>query len=353
MLRFVHAFRGLAMALVVLSHGKLLVVWQTPLTPWQAGVRSLIEGADIPFWFIAGFLFQHRIANYRYRPYLWSRARHVALPYLVCSVPALAHAWVFRYGVFEAFDTASWEQLTWGLLHSLLTANHLFVPYWFIPTILVLYLVAPLLAAIDRYPRLYGLLPPALVAGALVHLSMFYLDVFRDAVSVLPVYLLGMAVSRNHAEVLPLLRRHRHSLLAAGLLLGAAGIAIEHPERLMSAHMLSTENGVLDYAYLQKTLLSLWAFERLAHWDSSVDLDASRLYRALARIADLSFGIFFVHMYLVLFVIAPALARLQLEIDAGLIPVLGLGGICVAGSYGVVIVVKRATGRYSRYVIGC
>jgi peptidoglycan/LPS O-acetylase OafA/YrhL len=77
MLRYVHAFRGLAIALVVVSHAKLVVGWSDPLTPSEAVLKALIEGADIPFWFIAGFLFQHMSGRFNYGPYLWARARNV------------------------------------------------------------------------------------------------------------------------------------------------------------------------------------------------------------------------------------------------------------------------------------
>lgn len=353
MLQFIHRFRGLAIFWVVLAHAKLMVVWSQPASAWERSIRAVIEGGDIPFVFISGFLFQYGAARFRYGPYLRGRARGVLLPYLVCSLPVLTHAYVFRYGLFEGRQRAFAPEMIPALLHSLVTAQHMFVPYWFIPTIAVLYLLAPLWLAIDRRPRLYALLPPLLVAGSMLHLSMLYLDVLRDALDVLPVYLLGMAVSRHREWVLAALRRSRGVLLASGALLFAADVAFGDGVRIASATAFSTEHGLIDLPYLQKVILSLWAFERLASREEQQQTGALPAERLLARLADRSFGIFLAHMYVLNFLVRPALLRFTGLPAAGWLPIFGLTALYLGITWGLVELAKRICGPLSRDLIGC
>ncbi|WP_420804924.1 acyltransferase family protein [Pacificimonas flava] len=119
-------------------------------------VDTICNQASIYFFFIAGFLFQFLSPRYETRRYLKQKFRTVIMPYLIMSVPALL---VFtlvtqREGVWSWFyDLAIWEQI--GLF--LLTGKHL-APLWFVPTITLFYLAAPLLVRGDRARWMYFLI---------------------------------------------------------------------------------------------------------------------------------------------------------------------------------------------------
>jgi surface polysaccharide O-acyltransferase-like enzyme len=352
-LDFVHLFRGGAIALVVLAHAKLAVAWPEPLTLAARMLRALIEGGDIPFFFIAGFVFQYSSRNFAYGPYLKSRLRFVVLPYLFCSLPVLLHAFVFRYGVFENAEARGALPVLADLAHSLLTAHHMFVPLWFIPTIVVLYLLAPVLLWIDRHPRAYAALPLALLAGATLHVSPLYEDVVRDAANVLPVYALGMAVCRYRTAVFAVLRRAPLAWLALLLGLFAAEVALGSPGRFASLRPFSEEGGLVDFSYLQKTLLSLLALERLDRAGPALSAAKRRIEGVFVRLADLSFGIFFGHVYVLNFAVRPALSHFLRVPNASALSLLAIGVAYLSLTTGLVLVVKRMLAENSRTLIGC
>jgi surface polysaccharide O-acyltransferase-like enzyme len=349
----VHLFRGGSIALVVLAHAKLAVTWPEPTTIDSRLLRALIEGGDIPFFFLAGFLFQFTSAGFSYGPYLASRFRNVVLPYLFCSAPILLHAYVFRYGVFEGFASRSSLSIAADLLESLLTAQHMFVPLWFIPTIVVLYGLSPALLWIDRRPGLYAGVPLALVVGSMLHLAPLYHNVLRDAADVLPVFVFGMAVSHHRAAVFAALRRR--PLVAPSLLLAllAAEVAFGPSGRFASVSAFSPENGPIDLSYLQKALLSLIAFERLEQAGPAHSLVREGVERAFARLGDLSFGIFFFHMYVLDFAMRPVLSRFLGIPRASALAVATIGIVCLTATTGLVLFAKRVLAGRSRVMIGC
>jgi surface polysaccharide O-acyltransferase-like enzyme len=282
-----------------------------------------------------------------------SRWKNVIAPYLFCSIPALLHAFVFRYGVFENVAARSPLDVAADLGFSLVTAQHMFVPFWFIPTITLLYLAAPALLWIDRRPKLYALVPVALVVGSMVHLSPLYLDVVRDAADVLPVYVAGMALHRFQAEVFGALRRFPLRAPLAVVALTLAEVAFGEPGRFSSRAPFSTEGGVLDFGYLQKALLSLWVLERLEAWRPAAAGVGRVAGAALGRLADLSFGVFFGHMYVQSFLLVPAMRALSLAPRAGWLGVVAIGVAVLAATTALIVIAKRVLGARSRVLIGC
>ena len=353
-LEYVRLFRGASIALVVIAHAKLAMTWPAPLDDPARLLRALIEGGDIPFFLVAGYLFRLSAERgFRYGPYLVGRWKNVIVPYLFCSIPALLHAFVFRYGVFENLSARRPLDVAAELGLSLLTAQHMFVPFWFIPTIALLYVAAPALLWIDRRPRLYALVPVAVVVGSMLHLSPLYRDVVRDAADVLPVYVAGMALHRFQAEVFGALRRFPLRLPLAIVALTLGEVAFGEPGRFASQQPFSTEGGVLDFGYLQKALLSLWVLERLEAWRPAAAGLGRAASAALGRLADLSFGVFFGHMYVQSFLLVPALRALSLAPRASWLGVATIGLTVLVSTTALIALAKRVLGPRSRILIGC
>lgn len=349
----VHAFRGVAIIAVVLAHVRFLADWPEADTAYTHALRSVLEGGTVLFVFIAGLLFQRQARKFRYGDYLRRKVERVILPYLVCSLPALAHSFVFRYGVFADRDELSAPRLAGRLAWSLLTAHHMFVPLWFIPAITVVYLLAPALLALDRHPRWYALVPFLIVAAAFMHLSHLYLSPLHDAANILPAYLLGMLVAHHEGKARVLLHRARHALLAAAAALVLVDVLLGQGGRLASRAPFSTEHGVFDATMLQKVFVTLWLYAQLAHrYAARPSFVDGRSYRALSRLADASFGIFFLHMYVVDFLLAPLRRRWLPELPVSLPLLVAVAALCLALTYALVRGVQRLAGRRSQYLIG-
>jgi len=361
-LEYIHRFRGIAILLVVVSHAKLFFVWPDPSAASVRLLMSLIEGGTVPFLFIAGFLFQHLSQRFDYGRYLRTKAKFVLLPYLLGSLPVLVHSYIYSYGVYLGRDGWSWWRVFGMAAHGLVTGRHMFIPFWFIPTILIIYLLAPVFLAIDRQPKLYWSLPVLLVAGSLMHLSTLYLNVWQDTANMIPIYLLGMAVSRFREPALAAIGKYGRLLLIAVIALIVGDVLSGQGGRVQSALPFSPEHGIVDFTYLQKILLSLWMLQFLARREESAPAATPFWWRAADRLADLSFGMFFFHMYVKGYLLDPLakrLSHLPLARWFSHLPLthwlqfLAVSAVFFLVTLLVVSLAKWAAGKYSRYLMGC
>ena len=273
----IHIYRGIAIILIVCAHTVPSLDWsQHPFL--GRFIDAIANQSSIFFFYIAGYLFQHLSKNFNYRKYLSQKAKTVILPYLILSIPALIvfTTWVQREGVWPWFYTLPvWNQI----LLFLLTGKHL-IPLWFVPSISLLYLAAPLFLLIDRRaPRLYWIILPLFLLSVYIGRSHF-VNPFGPALYLLPTYLLGMAFShyRSRAELLVTKAKVWLPLVILTLfgLLGSTLSWSEPPYYFMVA----------------KAPAALLLTVALKRWYGIFG-------NKLDYIAHISFGIFFVHAYFI------------------------------------------------------
>jgi surface polysaccharide O-acyltransferase-like enzyme len=276
--QYIHVFRAIAIILIVTAH-------TLPSLDWSANPRlgrvldGLANEASIFFFFIAGYLFQHLSRSWSYGPYLLQKLKTVIAPYLLLSIPAL---FIFtqltqRTGMWSWFySIPEWQQV--GLF--LLTGKHL-APLWFVPTITLFYLAAPLFIWIDRrMPRLYWLVLPLWL------LSLYLgrdgpMGPVNKAIYLLPVYALGMAFSHHREQAQALVGRYWPLLLLVTAA-GFAGYVLQAPQPPQYLMLMKFPACLLMVHLLLKT----------HHWFG----------HRLDYIAHVSFGIFFVHAYFISFI---------------------------------------------------
>lgn len=351
-LGYIHAFRGVAILIVLLGHARLLMPWpELRESPWSLRLLStLVEGGTVPFIFIAGYLFQHLAANFEYGRFLRTKLKNVVVPYVVVALPILAHAFVFRSGMYAERDAMGLGEVVLAGAGSLLNARHAFVPYWFIPMICLVFLAAPALLAIDQKPRLYFGLLFAIPAAALLHRSELHANPLQDAAHLVPVYVLGMLMSRYREAGLRAVARYRNHLIVFMVGMVALEIALGQGGSVQS-QAFSPANGWVDFNFLQKVALSLLMLEFLARKEPVLREKRRRIWGALSTLANISFGIFFLHIFINLFV-APLLFKALGTPEATPLNYLLLSGVYVPLAVGLTLAARRLSGRYSRVLIG-
>ena len=334
-LRHVHLLRGIAIILVIGAHCWPAFGWTKSQT---AGVLLVFDNVTVLFMFISGLLFQHLSANFRYRAYLRHRLSIIVLPYMVVSIPAVLMAvfvthrtdiwpWVYRM--------PAWEEI----LFFLLTGKHL-APLWFIPMMTLFIFAAPLFIWIDRKNLYPVLVPVTLALSVLLGRDSVpgLWNVFGKALFMLPAYLAGMFFSRHRAMLEAWSERNRGLLLATLVVLSFAILLQFFPAR--------------DLAILQKLVLAVLLLAALKQ------LRIPKLMEgALAKIADLSFAIYFVHGY-VITASRISYATLLGDPTASSIFPPSLTGmvldmiVVLTVSVGLVVVARGFLGRHSRMIIG-
>ncbi|MBX3707363.1 MAG: hypothetical protein KF911_12100 [Pseudomonadales bacterium] len=183
--------------------------------------------------------------------------------------------------------------------------------------------------------------------GALLHRSWLYANPLQNALHMLPVYLLGMLASRYASEVLALCQRYGHALLLLTGILIAIELSLDRGGHIMS-DAFSFEHGVVDWNYLHKAVLSVWLLGFMYQVNGTLQRWEG-FYAFLSRVADLSFGIFFLHIYLNLFILPRLIDFPELNWPGYLL----VTPLYFLVAYGITEVAKRVTGRYSRRLIGC
>lgn len=270
----IHVFRGVAICLIVGAHSVPSFDWsERPLVGRLIDV--FCNQSSVLFFFIAGYLFQYLSRNFSYQRYLKQKLKTVILPYLLVSIPAIVIAvfYIRQEGMWLWFyDLPIWQQI--GLFY--LTGKHL-EPLWFVPTITLFYLAAPLLLKIDRAPRLYWIVLPMLLLSIMLGRGG-PLGPINKAIYLLPAYLFGMFFSHFRAQAEAM--SERHLLLLSAAALGAYAWLVAFP----------TE--AFDLQILMKMLMVPIFVVLLRRY-------SERLNGQLDYIAHISFGIFFVHAYFI------------------------------------------------------
>jgi peptidoglycan/LPS O-acetylase OafA/YrhL len=339
-LRHVHLLRGIAIMLVVGAHCWPAFNW----SPSQNATMLLIfDNVTVVFMFISGLLFQHLSGDFRYPSYLRHRFSIVVLPYLIVSIPAVLMV-VFvdhRDAVWPwVYKMPAWEEI----LFFFATGKHL-APLWFIPMMTLFIICSPLFIWIDRKNLYPVLLPVTLILAVMLgrdSLSGLW-NVFGKALFMMPAYLAGMYFSRHRVLCERWCERNKAFLALALALLSLLIFIPVFPAQ--------------DFSILQKLVLAvlLLIVTKQAEIPELVE-------RGLAKIADMSFAIYFVHGYLItasrifwgkLFgateatgdvpsgIFQPSILGLVLDI----VLVLGLSVILTR-------IGQRVLGKYSRVMIG-
>jgi peptidoglycan/LPS O-acetylase OafA/YrhL len=322
----IHNFRGLAIVLIVVTHTLSVFNWSD--SPFLIRVlKYALANGTIFFLFISGYLFEHLSGRFAVPAYWKQKARYVVLPYFIVSIPALVlfTSVMRRPEIRQGFYD---QPVALQLLEFLVTGSHL-APFWFIPTIVCFYAVAPLILRLTRpdasfwvLPLLF-LLPFWLGRSANPALTMLYY---------LPIWVLGMALCRFRGVLEPRLKAAWPIML-----LVAAALAGLEFETTRGTHSV--------LGYFQKTALILTFFGLLLSWGQG----ASRWF-GLA--GTLSFGIFFLHSYFI------SAGKIVLQKAFGYTPAGSVIGVALASVLAVAVTalvvdfLRQRLGQRSRLVMG-
>ena len=334
-LSYIHSFRGLAILSVVAGHCLTLFDWENAGTLGRA-LDIVLKNGTVYFVFIAGYLFHHLSGGYRFVEYMKKKVKNVIVPYLIMSTPAVV---VFTFLVRPAALGEAFYQhgVSWRLITFYTTGVYL-SGYWFISMIAVFYLLSPLLIYWIRRKHLHWLVFLYLGASFCVDRG----DFKEKCVYFFSIYLVGMLFSHYRERVFQ--KTCRHLPLLLGVTLGCV---------LVELLVVQQRTGPINL--LQK--LALCPILLLA-------LDRSHRFvgRPLGFLGTVSFGLYFVHPYVLvaLRVCATALITGSLvEWDEdqlfgkGNVPACLASVALVVGLSSVLVVAaKRLFGRHSRLILG-
>lgn len=285
----INNFRALAIFLIVCGHCFWISNWY-PEHTWQKVYLYMIPGGTFFFAFISGFLFAHLNVNtFRYADFIGKKWRNIASPYLFLSIPVICLAVVIQYpGYFVDERPGVYYQYIQPFMQYLLTGRVL-TGYWYIPFIMLVFAVSPVLVKFYRMRNQalqLAVVVTLLVIAMFVHRSEDNLNPLQSFVYFLPVFMFGMVFNRHYALLRDNYRALPWLLLICSLALSvyqSAWLGIAH-----NAHKAFFEYAGADLKLVEKVMQAvaiLLLFERYWH----------KRYRLIDLIASASFAIFFLH----------------------------------------------------------
>jgi hypothetical protein len=329
-LGYIHTFRAIAIYFIIAMHCIDVFHWENSRV-LERILRISISNGTVLFVFIAGYLFQHLSLRYKYKKYLIAKFRNVIIPYLVTSIPAvLIFTLVLkRETVWDGFyNDPIWLQV----INFYLTGQHL-APFWFIPVITIFYLVSPGLVFADRSKLFYYLLPVFVLVSCLVGRGGN--SPFISFVHFFSVYSLGMFFSRYKVFL--------NNWLSKTSIIYCAIFTVLC---LWMCEFYFTKTTYTYFNFLQKLVFCILILGIL------IRLGEKATHHFMNLVADASFGVFFVHSY-VLF-----LGKILTQKTFGSLPQGSLWAyflvtvitllVCMA----LIYTIKAAFGHKSRLLVG-
>jgi len=285
-------FRGIAIVIIVAGHCLYMSGWDVDrsVEKWLA---NLVLGGTTLFVFISGFLFHHIYsARFNYRKFMSTKIKNVLTPYLLISLPYVLYTVLVKGTGPYAEHIFSPEPGLYGSyvrpIALYLWTGRMLEAYWYIPFIMVVFALSPLIMAFIRLRPSMRLL----ILALLLTLSLFIqrpvlnLSVVQSVVYFLPVYLFGIVVSIHRQTIYDRLAGREAYLLAAAALLALVQ-AYWYPS-FGNLNKPPFQPALPDVLLVQKLLLcvlfTIW-LQRFEH----------RTLPILERLAAGSFAIYFIH----------------------------------------------------------
>ena len=343
-LNYIHYFRGFAILVIVGIHCRISLNWGDNALGKQVFTTALDNGT-ILFVFIAGFLFQYLKEKFEYRSYLIRKIRFVVLPYLIISaLPIILKMLELHHSSWIPPDMIPDNPFLKGLFY-ITTGKHL-GPFWFIPMIVIFYIISPLFIKIDK-PWFYKwVFPPLMVASLFTFKFGFFSNVWASFIHFFPVYIFGMWAANNKDRLtgMPI-----NTLVV--LIVIYLGLSVIEIAGLLPAPRVGSfeEDELMPFfafniVKLRVYLLCLILFKVFYLFDD-------KQLPLLRFLGDYSFGIYFIHIFII-----KAIQWIVLYIDPdftlNFVTFLIYVGLVSVVTIFVVKVTKTIFGDKSRMIIG-
>jgi len=345
-LPYINHLRGVAILFIVGIHCRTSFQWGQNYNQDKFWFSLLVYGT-IVFVFISGFLFQHvHKERFHFRSYITKKIKYVVLPYLIVSIPAIINK--LHFDSPEPWQSGIYNELPilGKVIYMIGTGKHL-GPFWFIPMITIVYIISPILIYLDKIKYFYTYVIPVIIIGGL-----FLNDFLHNTVVLnyflyfIPIYLLGMWSSKNEEVII------NQSLLKLSPLL--VGYLLIFSMEFFDILAIGKSYGfaedtrqnlyLLNLGKLKMVFVCFILMNILYHFNFFK-------FRVLQILATYSFGIFFLHLYVMRgleVIVRNQITNFNFNSLTFLIFVTVVTSFCVL----IIHITKILIGNKSRYLLG-
>jgi probable poly-beta-1,6-N-acetyl-D-glucosamine export protein len=343
-LHYIHHYRGLAIVLIVAVHCRMAFPWPEDSVVHEVLFYGL-NSSTILFVFISGFLFAHLNAQrFDFKTYLLQKLKFVLVPYALISIPALLDKLLFEQDAAWMDSFYRESNSVYQVIYMLVTGKHS-GPFYFIPTIFAMYLLAPLFLRLLG-SRFFTPLAVLIISGGFFcHQYGYYATLGESIVYFIPVYVFGMWISSHKDKILNFPLWFWLSLAGLYSLIFLLEVTQTIQSfRLNGFGQVHYWQAAFNWGKLKEMTLALLLtgiFYRLR----------DRKFELLETLGYYSFGIYFIHIYFI-----NATEKTVEYFHGNLSQNLGIFLMftvaVIAASAGSIHLVKKITGKNSRWLTG-
>ena len=288
-LRSFEYFRAVTIVIIVIGHSYDVAGWRLE-TFADRFLANLISGGTSLFVFISGFLFHHVFyPRFHYRTFMIKKFKNVYLPYLILSVLPVCLALYTRIPYEEFYfgpENTIFDQIIRpALLHYWYGGV---MVYWYIPFIMAMFLISPVVIAFIHLKTKPRILLVALltVLSLFMHRPVNNWSVLQSVIYFSPVYMFGILCSMERDWIYKKFNGKDGWLFLAVLFLALLQAIVMQTSGNLQKPPFEF-NGV-DISLLQKMALCVFFMVFLHRFE---DFDS----RLLKQLAASSFSIYFLH----------------------------------------------------------
>lgn len=292
-LSYILNFRGFAILLIVTYH--IATAKAFNCSPDIRNIFiSISANGTILFVFIAGFLFYYLFnTKFTYKEYLLKKLKFVIMPYIVISIPLIidklfldpGHHWWMNegYNKMPVLNKA---------LYMLITGKHS-GPLWFIPMISIYYILAPVFIRLSKNKYFHFSTLLIFCLGLFTVSFGYYSNSIISFVHFLPIYFLGIWACKFREVLFQHIRILFPLVFACYLLLTT--FEIFHIIDVSNYLKLRDAGGFsIAFNFIKlKAILLCFAGILFFYQFNSIK------WKTLSLTGNYSFGIFFIHLYVI------------------------------------------------------
>lgn len=341
-----HAFRGFAILNIVAAHcWTILIIIASEgnnghdFLPLYSASEALFHNATIFFAVISGLLYSLVLKKYTWKKFYLGKMKNVLAPFLVFSV---VYAFLSGMLMVEPGSKPLTVNEVLNILPELIITGGSFAHMWYIPVLMILFLLTPIFNLIVTNKKLFPVLVLIVLAPLVV--SRSWPDfIWQNFVFFFGPYVLGILMGSHYYQFQSFVEKYKRFLWSIAIISTAA---LSYLYMIEYAAILGVKLQE-SIGYIQKLSICFVVLNILYRKENKSP-------KILQTLGDYSFSIYFVHMFFAAaFGFTMIATRLTPPSTIGIFFsgfVLLLLTLLV--SIGFTLFIKKITGKYSRSILG-
>ena len=349
-LRYFDNLRGIAILLVVAGHS---------LTPWTLDslpeiiISNVIVGGTALFVFISGFFFHNTFAaRFNYLGFLKKKATQILVPYVVLSLAGIIVFGLMREHLPEIQKISALFNLSAAGTGANLKTSAAYLltgaiaaPYWYIPFIYLIFIASPAFLVYARAGARIQITVASLclVLSCLIHRPVANLNPLHSLAYFTPHYMAGILYSAHREKAEQFLRGKFFATGVMVLVLASLQALAQSDQGNYHKDFFVYQG--IDILIFQKAFLVAFFLSFLLQYKD-------RELPLLGFLAERSFALYFIHFWVIYFLVKTSLYRSVYAATPGFFVFVLTATAALVISIVVAQLFKSVFGSRSRYLTG-